>query len=81
MARLKRVFDIDISLCPRCGGKLRVIGEVTEPAVVARLLAHLKARERQCDARRRRGRSRAEPLPEISKTSTRVDSPSRSSKR
>ena len=24
--RLKRVFDIDITICPRCGGRLRVIG-------------------------------------------------------
>ena len=31
MARLKRVFDIDITHCPRCGGKLQLIGVVTEP--------------------------------------------------
>ena len=41
MARLKRVFDIDISRCPRCGGKLRVIGQVNEPRVIARILEHL----------------------------------------
>ncbi|TDJ21024.1 MAG: hypothetical protein E2O65_00820 [Gammaproteobacteria bacterium] len=46
MARLKRVFDIDISVCPNCGGQLRVIGEVTEPKTIARILAHVKARER-----------------------------------
>ncbi len=46
MARLKRVFDIDISLCPNCGGQLRVIGEVTEPKTIARILEHVKARER-----------------------------------
>jgi hypothetical protein len=38
MARLKRVFDIDISVCPNCGGQLRVIGEVTEPKTIARIL-------------------------------------------
>jgi hypothetical protein len=38
MVRLKRVFGIDISRCPRCGGKLRVIGVVTEPPVIARIL-------------------------------------------
>jgi hypothetical protein len=43
MARLKRVFGIDISHCPRCGGKLRVIGEVTQPTLIARILEHLKA--------------------------------------
>ncbi len=46
MARLKRVFDIDISVCPKCGGKLRVIGEVTEPKAIARILEHVKQRER-----------------------------------
>jgi hypothetical protein len=46
MARLKRVFDIDISVCPNCGGQLRVIGEVTEPKTIARILEHVEARER-----------------------------------
>jgi len=27
MARLKRVFAIDLKRCPHCGGQLRVIGE------------------------------------------------------
>jgi transposase len=40
MARLKRVFDIDIRVCPNCGGQLRVIGEVTEPKTIARILEH-----------------------------------------
>jgi antirestriction protein ArdC len=30
--QLKRVFDIDISVCPFCGGTLRVIADVTDPA-------------------------------------------------
>lgn len=29
--RLKRVFNIDIALCPICGGTLRVIADVTDP--------------------------------------------------
>ena len=45
LARLKRVFNIDISVCPNCGGRLRVIGEVTEPKTIARILEHVKARE------------------------------------
>ncbi len=51
MARLKRVFDFDISQCPHCGGQLRVVGVVTEPNVIARILAHVRRRERQCHAR------------------------------
>jgi len=46
MARLNRVFGIEIETCPKCGGKLRVIGEVTEPAVIARILKHVEQRER-----------------------------------
>ena len=46
MARLNRMFDIDISTCPRCSGKLRVIGQLTEPHAIERILEHLKQRER-----------------------------------
>jgi len=42
--RLKRVFDIDISVCPLCGGTVRVIADVTEPDVIQTILAHLKQR-------------------------------------
>jgi hypothetical protein len=40
--RLKRVFGIDIDLCTRCGGKLRVIASIEEPDVIAKILAHLE---------------------------------------
>ena len=42
--RLKRVFDIDISVCPLCGGTLRVISDVTDSDVIQTILAHLKQR-------------------------------------
>jgi len=45
MARLQRVFELDISACPKCGGEVRVIATVTEPAVIARILKHLHYRE------------------------------------
>ena len=38
---LKRVFDIDIERCPQCGGKLKIIAAIEEPAVIARILTHL----------------------------------------
>ena len=38
---LKRVFDIDIEHCPRCGGKLKIIAAIEEPAVIERILTHL----------------------------------------
>jgi ribosomal protein S27E len=49
--RLRRVFDIDIATCPLCGGTLRVISDVTDPAVIAKILEHLRIR----------GESRAPP--------------------
>ena len=32
--RLKRIFDIDITICPRCGGRLRVIADITDPTTI-----------------------------------------------
>jgi RNA polymerase primary sigma factor len=45
MQRLRRVFDIDVSMCPRCGGALRVLAVITEPAVIASILERLARRE------------------------------------
>ena len=42
--RLKRVFDIDISVCPLCGGTRRVIADVTDPDTIQTILAHLRQR-------------------------------------
>ena len=42
MQRLKRVFAIDIERCRRCGGKLKVIASLEDPAAIERILAHLK---------------------------------------
>ena len=43
--RLKRVFDIDITLCPLCGGQLRVIADITEPALITKILDHVQNRD------------------------------------
>jgi len=37
-ALLKRVFAIDVMVCARCEGPMRVIACLEEPAVVARIL-------------------------------------------
>jgi hypothetical protein len=42
--RVKRDFDIDISMCPLCGGTLRVIADVTDPDVIRSILEHFKQR-------------------------------------
>jgi hypothetical protein len=40
--RLKRVFGIEIDTCQRCGGMLRIIASIEQPAVIAEILAHLE---------------------------------------
>ncbi len=40
--RLKRVFAIDIETCRQCGGHLRVIASIEQPAVIERILEHLR---------------------------------------
>ena len=39
--RLKRVFAIDIEVCRRCGGHLRVIASIEDSEVIQRILEHL----------------------------------------
>ena len=39
---LKRVFDIDLEHCPQCGGDLRIIAAIEEPAVIVKILTHLR---------------------------------------
>jgi hypothetical protein len=42
--RLKRVFNIEIEQCVRCGGRLKVLASIEEPALIARILAHRRER-------------------------------------
>jgi hypothetical protein len=37
---LKRVFEVDVSLCQLCGGQLRVIADVTDPDLIREILDH-----------------------------------------
>ena len=39
--RLKRVFDIDIETCSKCGGDVRIIASIEDPEVIRKILAHL----------------------------------------
>ena len=43
--RLKRVFKIDIETCETCGGKMKVIASIEDPAVIKRILVHLDNRQ------------------------------------
>jgi len=39
--RLKRVFNIDIETCSECGGAVKIIASIEDPAVIRKILAHL----------------------------------------
>ncbi len=39
--RLKRVFNIDMETCSACGGTVKVIACIEDPAVIERILTHL----------------------------------------
>jgi hypothetical protein len=41
--RLKRVFNIDISLCPHRGSTMRVIADITTPDIIQKILNHIEA--------------------------------------
>ena len=43
--RLKRVFGIDIETCSACGGALRIIACIEDPAVIKKILVHLDKKE------------------------------------
>jgi len=50
--RLKRVFNIDIEVCGRCGGSVKVIVEasnrcIEDQDVIDRVLAHLRDKEQE----------------------------------
>jgi len=37
----KRVFDLDLEHWPQCGGDLRIIAAIEQPALIAKILTHL----------------------------------------
>ncbi len=40
--RLKRVFNIEIEICSECGGTVKVIACIEDPAVIKKILTHMK---------------------------------------
>ena len=57
--RLKRVFSVDIEVCGRCGGSLKVIACIEDQDIIPgkagqaldRILAHLREKEQEAPAR------------------------------
>ena len=42
--RLKRVFNIDIEICDKCGGDVRIIASIEDPAVIRKILTYLNTK-------------------------------------
>ncbi|MEO7861106.1 MAG: hypothetical protein ABIU05_11790 [Nitrospirales bacterium] len=38
---LTRVFAIDLTTCPQCGGPLTLLAAIEDPAVIIKILTHL----------------------------------------
>jgi hypothetical protein len=43
---IRRVYEVDPLVCPRCGSEMRVIGFITEQCVIKRILDHIRKRDR-----------------------------------
>lgn len=43
--RLKRVFNIDVTICRHCQGPVKIIACIEDPQVITRILAHLNQKE------------------------------------
>ena len=43
--RLKRIFNIDIEICKKCQGHVKIIACIEDPVVIEKILAHLKNKE------------------------------------
>lgn len=41
-AMIRKVYEVDPMICPRCGGRMRVVAFLTEYAVVDRIIRHLE---------------------------------------
>ena len=37
---LRRVFEIDVLTCARCGGRLRFVAAIDDPEAIRRILGH-----------------------------------------
>jgi len=39
---IRKVYEVDPMICPRCGGRMKVVAFLTEHAVVDRIIRHLE---------------------------------------
>ena len=53
--RLKRVFGIEVERCDQCGGEVKIIAAIENPAVINKILDHLGLRSERPVNRLARG--------------------------
>ena len=41
---IRKVYEVDPMLCPKCGGSMKVVAFITDHAAVDRIIDHLKLR-------------------------------------
>jgi hypothetical protein len=41
---MKRTWGLDVLTCPTCARKMRVVGTITQPDVIRKILEHLRVR-------------------------------------
>ena len=44
---IRRVYQADPLICPKCGSKMRILSFITQPRVINKILQHLKNRATQ----------------------------------
>ncbi len=45
---LARVFAVDVTVCSKCGGRMKILEVVTDPGAIAELLHGARAPPRPC---------------------------------
>ena len=63
--RLKRVFNIDVTICNRCGGAVKIIACIEDPSVIKKILEHLDAKSMALTSANQLPEPRAPPQAEL----------------
>jgi hypothetical protein len=42
---LRRIYEVDPLVCPRCAGELKIVSVITDPVVIDEILAHRRERK------------------------------------
>jgi hypothetical protein len=43
---IRRVYEVDPLLCPKCGADMRIVAFITDPSVMKKILDHIRHRAR-----------------------------------